>query len=151
MAHGWIWLIFGAAMVASYLRFGWQGAVLVFSAGVFVVLLQFSRAMRAMQAAARAPVGSVGSAVMLNARLRPGMRLPQILHLTGSLGQRQPAGDDPAVDIFRWSDDSGSSVEVELRHGRCQRWTLDRPQAEPERVVQEPSAGANEADTGRPG
>lgn len=128
------WLIRVGALVliaGTWLYFGWQAALLVVSFGSFMLLLQFSRALRLLRDASHAPVGRVGSAVMLNAKLRKGMRLPDILRLTGSLGQAVKVADEPAkgpvVESFRWRDEGDSSVEVELVDGRCQRWTLTRP------------------------
>jgi hypothetical protein len=74
-------------------RWGWPGVLLGTGMVVFWLLLQFSRALRALQAAGRAPVGTVPNAVMLHARLRAGMKLVQILPLTGSLGTFTGLGD----------------------------------------------------------
>jgi hypothetical protein len=76
-----------------------------------------------MRAAAAAPVGHIDSAVMLNARLRPGLRLVEILALTRSLGRR--VGESP--EVWVWSDPGGAWVEVELRAGRLARASLRRP------------------------
>ncbi len=128
----WMWLLAGAALLAAWLRFGWQGALVVFSGAVFLMLLQFTRALRALQAAGRAPVGHVGSAVMLNSKLRAGMRLPDILRLTGSLGvpleRPEQAAGAPVVEAFRWSDEGGVAVEIELVDGRCSQWQMQRPE-----------------------
>lgn len=128
------WLLAFAAHVAGWLTYGWPGVALAFSVTAFWLLLQFSRALRAMRQAGSAPVGEVASAVMLNAKLRQGLRLMDIIGLTRSLGEK--LADDP--ETFRWRDAGGSSVTVELRAGRCVRWTLQRP-AEP---ADQPGAGA---------
>jgi hypothetical protein len=90
---------------------------------VFWMLLQFNRALRAMRDAAGAPVGSVDSAVMLHARLRTGLRLTQLLRLTGSLGRQ--VSDEP--EAYEWTDGAGATVWVEFDGGRLARWELRRP------------------------
>jgi hypothetical protein len=93
---------------------------------VFWLLLQFSRALRAMKLAGQAPVGHVPSAVMLNAKLKPGMTLLQVIQLTRSLGRRaSPEGEQP--ERWEWSDDGGVRIALELRAGKLQRWELQRP------------------------
>ena len=67
--------------------FGVGGVTSVVSYVVFWLLLQFSRALRTLRHASARPVGSVAGAVALHAKLERGMRLPQILKLTGSLGR----------------------------------------------------------------
>jgi hypothetical protein len=120
----WLGWSFAAVAVAlAWARFGWTGAALATSVAVFWALLQFSRALRAMRVAAAAPVGHIDSAVMLNARLRPGLRLVEILALTRSLGRR--VGESP--EVWSWTDPGGASVEVELRAGRLARAGLRRP------------------------
>ena len=73
--------------------------------------------------AASATVGSVASAVMLNARLKTCQRLMDVITHTRSLGET--LSDDP--ETYRWTDESGVSVTVELAKGLCVRWTLARP------------------------
>jgi hypothetical protein len=102
--------------------FGWGGVVLAVSATVFWMLLQFSRALRAMRQAAGRPLGSTPSAVTLHAKLTAGMRLLDILPLAGSLGRQ--VAEDP--ETFVWQDEGGDTVRVELRAGRLQTWKLER-------------------------
>ena len=94
------WLLALVAHAAGYVLYGWPGVAMAFSATVFWLLLQFSRALRAMREAGGAPVGRVASAVMLNAWLRTGMRLVDVIRLTRSLGEK--LSDDP--ETFRWTD-----------------------------------------------
>ena len=77
-----------AALVVGYWQYGWPGLVLALTVIVFWLLLQFSRAMRAMRLAGAAPVGRVASAVMLQSRLREGMRLLELIQITRSLVER---------------------------------------------------------------
>ena len=122
------WLLAPVALGVGYWQYGWPGLVLALTVIVFWLLLQFSRAMRAMRLAGSAPMGRIGSAVMLQSRLREGMRLLELIQITRSLGQK--LSDEP--ERFRWQDDSGASVEVELVNGRVSRWTLSRQSTEPD-------------------
>ena len=117
------WALAAAAVVVGWLGYGWRGMVLAISVVVFWLLLQFSRSLRALREAAKRPVGTVASAVMLNARLRRGLRLADVIKMTGSLGLK--LGDEP--ERFAWRDAGGDSVEVEFaRDGRVTAWQLVR-------------------------
>jgi hypothetical protein len=123
MNAAWGWVLAVLAIAVGYASYGWPGVLLAAGAIVFWLLLQFSRALRVMKQAGQAPVGHVASAVMLQARMRQGLRLMEILPMTGSLGEKM--ADDP--ETFRWTDPSGASVTVELVGGRCSAWRFDRP------------------------
>ena len=133
------WLLAPVALGVGYWQYGWPGLVLALTVIVFWLLLQFSRAMRAMRLAGSAPVGRIGSAVMLQSRLREGMRLLELIQITRSLGQK--LSDEP--ERFRWQDDSGASVEVELVNGRISRWTLSRETLEQVRADASADASAD--------
>ena len=117
------WLLAAALVAVAWYSYGWQGVLAAVSAVVFWLLLQFSRVMRTMRHAGQAPVGRVGSAVMLNAQLRPGMTMLQVIGLTKSLGRRLDSGDD----AWAWSDEGGSSVRLQFRAGKLASFELDRP------------------------
>jgi hypothetical protein len=117
------WTLAVAAVALGYLQWGWKGVLLAVSGIVFWLLMQFTRALRAMRTAGGAPVGHVASAVMLQSRLKEGQRLMDIIVLTQSLGEK--LADDP--ETFRWTDASGAAVTIELVKGRCVRWSLARP------------------------
>ncbi|HEY0821041.1 MAG TPA: hypothetical protein VGD46_19805 [Rhizobacter sp.] len=117
------WGLAVVALVAGWLNYGWQGVVLVVSAIVFWLLLQFSRALRVMKNAAASPKGEVGSAVMLNARLKPGMTLMQVIAITRSLGEA--VADQP--DTWTWHDGGDSRVTLVFEGGKLRRWELTRP------------------------
>ncbi|ODU10562.1 MAG: hypothetical protein ABS84_04205 [Rubrivivax sp. SCN 71-131] len=119
------WGLAAVAVVGGFLAYGWQGLVLALTMIVFWLLLQFGRALRAMRDAAARPLGTTDNALMLHARLRPGMRLLQILPLAGSLGQK--VGDDP--ETFLWTDVGGDLVRVQLRGGRLVATALERAAA----------------------
>lgn len=121
------WALALAAFVAGWVGWGWRGVALAFTATVFWLLLQFSRSLRVLRQAGSRPVGSIGSAVMLHARLRQGMRLLEILPITGSLGRK--VADDP--ETYVWTDQGGDQVRVEMRGGRCTAFALERAGATP--------------------
>jgi hypothetical protein len=121
------WGLGSLAVAVGYVQWGWPGVVLATTLVVFWLLLQFSRALRAMRGAAGAPVGSVPSAVMLHAQLSRGLKLAQLMRLAGSLGR--PVGDDP--EAYEWTDASGACLHAELERGRLVRWELRRMPAAP--------------------
>ncbi|MDZ7591538.1 MAG: hypothetical protein U5L05_12870 [Rubrivivax sp.] len=116
------WALAVAAVALGYAGYGWPGVLLAVGVVVFWLLLQFSRGLRALRLASERPVGTVPNAVMLHARLRAGLRLPQVLALTRSLGTR--VAEDP--ETWAWRDETGDEVQVELRQGRVTAWRLKR-------------------------
>lgn len=130
MNAAWLgWALVVAAVAAGYVAYGWQGVVLALTLTVFWLLLQFSQSLRVLRIASARPVGLVPNAVMLNARLHRGMRLPEVLKFTRSLGRR--VADEP--ETWAWADEAGDEVQVQLREGRVSAWTLHRqaPDAAP--------------------
>jgi hypothetical protein len=119
------WALAALAVALGYLQWGWQGAVVAVTLVAFWLLLQFSRALRALRNAGRAPIGQIDSAVMLHAKLQPGQRLPQVLVLTKSLGVK--LADEP--ETFEWRDGGGDAVRIELVGGKLARWSLQRAEA----------------------
>lgn len=119
-----------------YLAFdsmGWQGVAAVGGGIVMWLLLYFTRLMTVMRRAANRPIGYVGSAVMLNAKLKPKVNLLHVVAMTRSLGERlSEEGQDP--EIYRWTDGTDSHVTCEFVQGRLVKWTLERP-AKPEAVA----------------
>ncbi|MCU7374507.1 hypothetical protein PEC18_27610 [Paucibacter sp. O1-1] len=113
-----------AALLAGGVFFGWQGVIFALTGVVFWLLMQFSRLMRVMRMAKDAPIGHVDSAVMLNAKLKVGMRLLEVLPLARSLGRK--TASEP--ETFVWTDPGEVSVEVVLEQGRVTHWTLQRPE-----------------------
>lgn len=117
------WTLAVLAVAVGYAGYGWKGVVLAVTVIVFWLLLQFNRSLRVLRGAAGRPVGAIDNAVMLHARLHPGMRLVEILVLTRSLGRK--VADDP--ETFAWRDAEGSEVRAEFRAGRLAAWRLVRP------------------------
>lgn len=107
-------------------QYGWPGIAAVAGGLVMWLLLHLTRLMTVMKRAADRPLGWVASAVMLNAKLRPGVNLVHVIALTRSLGERLSAeGEQP--ERFRWTDNGGSAVTVTLQGGKVQAWELHRP------------------------
>ncbi len=124
------WGLAVAAVAAGYAGWGWRGVVLAVTVIAFWLLLQFSRALRVMRAASGRPVGWVPSAVMLHSKLGPGMRLAQVMTLSGSFGRR--LGElEGAVERFAWRDEAGDEVRLQLDNGRLVHWELVRADAAP--------------------
>lgn len=134
------WALAAAALVAGWQSYGWPGLALAFSVIVFWLLLQFNRSVRVMRGASESPVGHIGSAVMLNAKLRERLPMLEVVKLTKSLGQR--VSGDP--EVWRWIDDGGSSVEITFANGRCTRWALQRPPDAAEEATEKPAENAAE-------
>jgi hypothetical protein len=116
-----------AALAAGYWSYGWRGLVLALTVIAFWLLLQFSRTLRVLRGAAKSPVGHVDNAVMFNARLSAGLRLPQVIALTRSLGRK--VSDEP--EMLAWCDGGGDEVELTFVDGRCTQWQLRRHAAAP--------------------
>lgn len=128
MNGAWLgWGLAVAAVAAGYVGYGWKGVALAVTVAFFWLLLQFSQSLRVLRIASERPVGAVPNAVMLNARLSPGMRLPEVLKLTRSLGRR--VAEEP--ETWAWADAGGDEVVVQLDGGRISRWELKRKPAEP--------------------
>ncbi|MEO7390757.1 MAG: glycerate kinase [Ramlibacter sp.] len=119
--------IVGAAMVAmAWQAYGWQGAALAGGALVMFLLLHFNRMMHVLKKAADRPMGYVGSAVMLNAKLKAGVNMLHVMAMTQSLGEKTSAeGEQP--EVYRWTDGTQSRVTCEFIHGKLAKWELFRP------------------------
>ncbi len=123
------WALALAAVVGGWLSYGGPGVALALTVIVFWLLLQFSQALRTLRIASQRPVGLVPSAVMLNAKLHAGMRLPQVLRLTLSLG-RPVQPESGGTEVWAWADETGDEVQVTLHGGRVTQWQLQRVAAQ---------------------
>jgi len=126
-----------AGIALGYAVYGWPGVAMAISLVVFWLLLQFSRAMRVMRIAGQGPKGLVPSAVMLQAKLKKGQRLMQVILITKSLGDK--LADKP--ETYTWRDEGGARVTVVLHDGLVTGWTLERP-AEPAEPDNTPASTA---------
>lgn len=118
-----------ALLVLAGRNYGWPGVALLGGGLVMWLLLHFTRTMRVLQRAANRPVGYVGSAVMLNAKLKPGMSLLHVVAMTQSLGQLL-SERDAQPEVFRWSDGGASHVTCEFAVGKLTSHALLRPDAD---------------------
>jgi hypothetical protein len=113
----------------AYRTSGWHGILLVAGGLVMWLLMQYTRVMAVLRRANNRPVGTVASAVMLNAKLKKGAALLHAVALTKSLGAlRTPEGAEP--EVYRWTDNSGSFVDATFVHGKLDAWRLTRPAAD---------------------
>ena len=120
---------------AAYRAYGMQGIITVSGGLVMWALLHYTRLMNVMQKARHSPIGYVGSAVMLNARLAEGVNLMHVVAMTQALGELLSAeGADP--EIYRWTDGTRSHVTCEFRQGQLVKWTLERPPADADTPAQ---------------
>ena len=119
-----------ALLYGAYHYYAWPGVAVATGALVMWILLHFTRMMTVLQRAAKRPVGFVDSAVMLNAKLRPGVTLLHIVAMTRSLGELLSA-KDVQPEVYRWTDGTQSHVTCQLVGGRLQSWTLERPAPAP--------------------
>ncbi len=115
-----------ALLVVAHRASGWPAVAAVSGGLLMWLLLHFTRLMTVLKRAAHRPIGHVDSAVMLNARLKPGVTLMHVIAMTRSLGERlSEEGADP--ELYRWTDSGQSTVEAEFQHGQLVRWQLARP------------------------
>lgn len=119
------WALAALALGVGAVAYGWRGVVLALTVTVFWLLLQFSRTLRVMRAAAARPLGAVDSVVMLQSRLHAGMRLLQVIGLTKSLGEKVAE----APETFAWRDAGGDTLRIEFDGGRVSAWRLQRAEA----------------------
>jgi len=115
-----------ALIVLAYRSYAWPGVAMAVGALVMWLLLHFTRMLQILKRAADRPIGFVGSAVMLNAKLRRGVTLMHVVALTRSLGALQ-SPKDTQPEVFRWSDASDSSVTCTFVGGKLSHWELQRP------------------------
>ena len=113
-------------LYAAFDSLGWKGLIAVAGGIVMWLLLHFTRLMTVMRRASQRPIGYVGSAVMLNAKLKPKVNLMHVVAMTRSLGVRlSEEGKEP--EVYRWTDGSDSHVTCEFVNGRLVTWMLERP------------------------
>ena len=116
------------AVALAYRLYGWMGVAAIGTGLVMWLLLHFTRMMTILKRAANRPIGYVDSAVMLNAKLKPGMTLMHVIAMTRALGQLQTEkGAQP--EIFRWTDGSQSHVSCTFVGGKLAQYALFRPTA----------------------
>ena len=117
-------IIGGSAL--AYRAYGWAGIAGVVTFVVFGILLHFTRLMTILKRAANRPIGHVDSAVMLNAKLKPGATLIHVVAMTHALGVlRSVKNEQP--EIFEWTDATDSVVTCTFADGKLVSHVLFRP------------------------
>lgn len=115
-----------AAVALAYHLYSWSGVAVIATGLVMWVLLHFTRMMNVLKRATSRPIGYVDSAVMLNAKLKPGMTLLHVIAMTRALGQLQSEkGAQP--EVFRWTDGTQSHVTCTFVGGKLAQHALFRP------------------------
>ncbi|MDB5929022.1 MAG: hypothetical protein JWR60_729 [Polaromonas sp.] len=117
-----------AAVAVAYNLAGWSGVAVIATGLVMWLLLHFTRMMNVLKRAANQPIGYVASAVMLNAKLQPGMTLLHVIAMTRSLGQLQ-SEKDVQPEVFCWTDGTQSHVTCTFVGGKLASHELFRPTA----------------------
>ena len=115
-----------AALVLAYVYYQWMGVAAAAALLVMWVMLHFTRLMTILQRAAKRPIGYVDSAVMLNAKLKPGMTLMHVIAMTRALGQ-QRSEKDVQPEVYRWTDNSESYVDCSFTGGKLIHHEMVRP------------------------
>jgi hypothetical protein len=123
---------------AAWRAYSWAGIALVATGLVMWALLHFNRLTSVLKKAADRPKGYVGSAVMLNAKLKPKVNLLHVIAMTESLGERL-SDENAQPEIYRWTDGTQSHVTCEFDNGKLAKWTLYRPPA-PDEASPPPAA-----------
>lgn len=113
-------------LYVAYDSLGWKGVAAVAGGILMWLLLHFTRLMTVMRRASQRPMGYVGSAVMLNAKLKPKVNLMHVVAMTRSLGILE-SEEGQVPEVYRWTDGTDSHVTCEFVHGRLVKWTLQRP------------------------
>ena len=123
------WMIPAAAIlgvIGAYQAYGWQGVAFAVTALVMWALMHFNRMVHVLKRAANQPIGYVGSAVMLNVKLKTGVNLMHVVALTKSLGEQLSAKDEQP-EVYRWTDGTQATVTCHFVNGRLTEWALVRP------------------------
>ena len=114
------------AVALAYRSYGWAGVAVVVTALAMWLLLHFNRMMQVLKRAAKRPIGYVDSAVMLNAKLKPGVTLLHVVAMTRALGELKSVKDQQP-ELYRWTDGTESHVTCEFLGGKLVKWEMVRP------------------------
>jgi hypothetical protein len=123
-------ILVAAAFAVAYAYYKWPGVAIVATGLMTWGLLHFSRMMQVLKRAANRPIGYVGSAVMLNAKLKKGASLMHVIARTQALGELLTQ-KDVQPEVFRWTDGTKSHVTCTFLGGKLQSWELYRPAETP--------------------
>ena len=120
-------LLAAVLIAVAYRSYGWQGVAVAATLMVMWALLHVNRLMQVLKRAANRPIGYVDSAVMLNAKLKPGATLMHVVAMTKALGELR-SEKDRQPEVYRWTDGSESHVTCEFMGGKLVKWQLVRPE-----------------------
>ena len=111
----------------GFYAYGWAGVAAVAGGLLMWGLLHFTRLMSVMQKAAKRPIGYVGSAVMLNARLAKGVNLMHVVAMTQALGERVSA-ENVQPEVYRWTDGTARTSPASSSRASwwCGPWSAPR-------------------------
>ena len=114
-------------VAGAWQQYQWAGVAVASGAVVMWILLHFTRMVTVLSRAANRPVGHVGSAVMLNAKLKKGVNLMHVIAMTKSLGERLSA-ENAQPEVFKWTDEGASFVTCTFKDGKLTQWAMTRPE-----------------------
>jgi hypothetical protein len=133
-------------VACAWQQYQWAGVAVALGAVVMWILLHFTRMVTVLSRAANRPVGHVGSAVMLNAKLKKGVNLMHVIAMTKSLGERLSA-QNAQPEVFKWTDTGDSYVICTFQQGKLTAWDMTRP---PESSAEAPSDERSKATSQTP-
>jgi hypothetical protein len=113
-------------VAGAWQQYQWAGVAVASGAVVMWILLHFTRMVTVLSRAANRPVGHVGSAVMLNAKLKKGVNLMHVIAMTKSLGERL-SEQNAQPEVFKWADTGDSYVICTFQQGKLTAWDMTRP------------------------
>ena len=114
-------------VAGAWQQYQWAGVAVASGAVVMWILLHFTRMVTVLSRAANRPVGHVGSAVMMNAKLKKGVNLMHVIAMTKSLGERLSA-ENAQPEVFKWTDEGESFVTCTFKDGKLIKWDMTRPE-----------------------
>ena len=114
-------------VAGAWQQYQWAGVAVASGAVVMWILLHFTRMVTVLSRAANRPVGHVGSAVMLNAKLKKGVNLMHVIAMTKSLGERLSA-ENVQPEVYKWTDEGASFVTCTFKDGKLVQWDMTRPE-----------------------
>ena len=114
-------------VAGAWQQYQWAGVAVASGAVVMWILLHFTRMVTVLSRAANRPVGHVGSAVMLNAKLKKDVNLMHVIAMTKSLGERLSA-ENAQPEVFKWTDEGESFVTCTFKDGKLIQWDMTRPE-----------------------
>jgi hypothetical protein len=114
-------------VAGAWQQYQWAGVAVATGAVVMWILLHFTRMVTVLSRAANRPVGHVGSAVMLNAKLKKGVNLMHVIAMTKSLGERLSA-ENMQPEVYKWTDEGASFVTCTFKDGKLSQWEMTRPE-----------------------